>query len=307
MPKDCMSLIPEIQSLVSDIGFFDYSNSQIVQSEYVDYLDPSRNVQEQPKKTENSYLVTFSGKEISVIVGIVDIVDSTKICAKLGPAKASKYYQVFINSMSKILSEYGAVVIKNIGDCLLYYFPHGEKIEEKYYENCINASNALLESHDVICDHLHNGGLPSLNYRVSLDYGNVIMMDANISSISDMIGPSINMCSKINRSAKENEMVIGGDLYEIVKKQKQFKFKTVKGYGIGFRHSYPVYAVTKVRSIEMAQTLKRNISIDSTKDEKKLQKIHCINCNTEIIEYYNEQYKGDRGTCTICKIDFPLD
>jgi len=240
-----MSLIPEIQGLVNDAGFFDYSQTQMIQSTYVDYLDPSRKVQVQQKKTNDSYLVTFSGKEISVIVGIVDMVDSTKICAKLGPAKASKYYQVFINSMSKILSECGGVVIKNIGDCLLYYFPHGERIEEKYYVNCINASNALLESHDIICDHLYTEGLPSLNYRVSLDYGNVIMMDANISSISDMIGPSINMCSKINHSAKENEMVIGGDLYELVKKEKQFKFKTVKGCDLVFRQSYPVYAVTK--------------------------------------------------------------
>ena len=246
-----MSLIPEIQGLVNDTQFFDYSHTQAVQSTYVDYLDPSKKVQEYQKKIDGSYLVTFSGKEISVVVGIVDMVDSTKICAKLGPAKASTYYQVFINSMSKILSQYGGVVIKNIGDCLLYYFPYGEKIEEGYYENCINASNALLESHDIICDHLHSKGLPCLNYRVSLDYGNVIMMDANLSSICDMIGTPVNMCSKINRSAKENEMVVGGDLYEIVKKKKQFKFKTAKGCGVGFTYSYPVYSVTKVESAEI--------------------------------------------------------
>ncbi len=46
-------------------------------------------------------------------------------------------------------------------------------------------------------------------------------------------------------------MAIGGDLYEIVKKKKQFKFKTVKGCGIGFSYSYPVYAVTKVESTEL--------------------------------------------------------
>ena len=244
-----MSLIPEIQGLVDNARFFDYSHTQAVQSTYEDYLDPSRKVQEYQKKTD-SYLVTFSGKEISVVVGIVDMVDSTKICAKLGPAKASTYYQVFINSMSKILSQYGGVVIKNIGDCLLYYFPYGEKMKEDYYENCINASNALLESHDIICDHLHKKGLPCLDYRVSLDYGNVIMMDANLSSTCDMIGTPVNMCSKINRSAKENGMVVGGDLYEVVKKKKQFKCKIVKGCGVGLKYSYPVYAVSKVESAE---------------------------------------------------------
>ena len=241
VPRYGMSLVPEIQSLVNDAGFFDYSVTQTVQEKYVDRMDPSRKVQEQ--SSDDSYLVSFSGKEISVVVGIVDMVDSTKICAKLGPVKASKYYQVFINSMSKIISEYGGVVIKNIGDCLLYYFPYGGKIEGDYFENCVNASQALLKSHDTICDHLHEQELPCLNYRVSLDYGNVIMMNANLSATSDMIGTPINMCAKINRSAKENGMVIGGDLYEIVKKKKQFKFKTVTGYRIGFRYAYPVYAV----------------------------------------------------------------
>ena len=60
-----MSLVPEIQGLVNDAGFFDYSPTQTVQSTYVDYLDPSKKVQEQLEKIEDSYLVTFSGKEIS--------------------------------------------------------------------------------------------------------------------------------------------------------------------------------------------------------------------------------------------------
>ena len=238
-----MSLVSEIQSLVNNERFFDYSTTQTVQETYVDRMDPSRKVQKQ--SLDDSYLVSFSGKEISIVVGIVDMVDSTKICAKLGPVKTSRYYQVFINSMSKIISAYGGVVIKNIGDCLLYYFPREGMVEDDYFENCVNASQALLKSHDTICDHLHEQGLPCLNYRVSLDYGNVIMMNANLSSMGDMIGTPINMCSKINRSAKKNGMVIGGDLYEIVKKKKQFKFKTVTGYSVGFRYAYPVYSVTR--------------------------------------------------------------
>ena len=53
------------------------------------------------------------------------------------------------------------------------------------------------------------------------------------------------------RIAKKNEMVIGGDLYEIIKKKSQFKFKNVKGHNIGFRQTYPVYAVSKVKSIDL--------------------------------------------------------
>ena len=36
-------------------------------------------------------------------------------------------------------------------------------------------------------------------------------------------------------------------------------------------------------------------------------KIVCYNCNNEIVEYYDDRYKGARGKCLLCKIDFPLE
>ena len=36
-------------------------------------------------------------------------------------------------------------------------------------------------------------------------------------------------------------------------------------------------------------------------------KILCQHCNNEILEYYDDRYKGIRGKCIICKIDFPLE
>ena len=61
----------------------------------------------------------------------------------------------------------------------------------------------------------------------------------------DLMGPPVNMCSKINHSASPNGVVIGGDLYERVKKFPDYKFNEIKGFSLGFKHSYPVYEVTK--------------------------------------------------------------
>lgn len=46
---------------------------------------------------------------------------------------------------------------------------------------------------------------------------------------------------------------------------------------------------------------------DSFDDEILHQKILCFVCKIEIIEYYEEKYKGNRGRCPTCKIDFPLE
>ena len=37
------------------------------------------------------------------------------------------------------------------------------------------------------------------------------------------------------------------------------------------------------------------------------EKIVCHTCAVEIIQYFNENYQGQRGKCTICGIDFPLE
>ncbi len=36
-------------------------------------------------------------------------------------------------------------------------------------------------------------------------------------------------------------------------------------------------------------------------------KTTCINCGVEITEYYHEGYKGNRGKCPSCGVDFPLE
>ena len=33
----------------------------------------------------------------------------------------------------------------------------------------------------------------------------------------------------------------------------------------------------------------------------------CDNCDERITEYYDDGYKGVRGKCPICGVDFPLE
>src|SRR5829696_4999492 len=66
----------------------------------------------------------FSGVSIKNCGGFTHIVDSTKNIATMeGLENIRKYYSTFINSISKIVKSYGGKVLKNIGDCILFYFP----------------------------------------------------------------------------------------------------------------------------------------------------------------------------------------
>lgn len=37
------------------------------------------------------------------------------------------------------------------------------------------------------------------------------------------------------------------------------------------------------------------------------EKIICWSCNSEIVQYDHDGYKGKRGRCPICGVDFPLE
>ena len=194
------------------------------------------------------YSVTFCPETESYCVGMVDMVDSTRISAVLGSEKMSRYYQIFINSMSKILNEFRGQVVKNIGDCLLFYFPTPEsKSQSDYLIECLECSFALVESHDFICEYLKRENLPCLNYRVSMDYGNIVLMKTSNSNSIDMIGTPINMCSKINHSAPTNGIVVGGDIREMIKKISQYQFTEIEGYSIGLKSIYAIYIASRTQ------------------------------------------------------------
>ena len=123
------------------------------------------------------YVVNFLETSESYCVGLVDIVNSTKISASLTQHKLSKYYEVFLNSMAQIVEKFGGFVIKNIGDSLLFYFPDSSKSSKSYdFKNCLECGLAMIEEHENINKILKKEKLHSLNYRISADYGEVSIM-----------------------------------------------------------------------------------------------------------------------------------
>ena len=193
-----------------------------------------------------NYVVVFSDQTENYCIGMVDMVNSTKMAAALGGSKMSTYYQIFLNFMSKILSRFGGFVIKNIGDSLLYYFPESSKTNRKFgLMSCLECSLTMIEQRSIICKVLNQNNLPDVDYRVSADYGPVFLIKTNNPDSFDMIGTPVNMCTKINPLAGKNSVVIGGDLYTIVKHFDDYVFGEIKGYSLGLKHMYPVYVLNR--------------------------------------------------------------
>ena len=188
--------------------------------------------------------ISFNGGYKNYCVCIVDIVDSSKITAPLSKEKVCKYYSIFLNSMAMITKEFGGKVVKNVGDSLLYYFPQTSDDSNKHgFVDPLECSMAMIEAHGIINKKMREEGLPPVNYRVSADYGSVLTAKTITSSNEDVFGATVNMCAKINYIATPNSMVIGGDLFEIVKSFDGYQFEPVAVYSSGFKFQYTVYSV----------------------------------------------------------------
>ena len=180
----------------------------------------------------------------------VDMVNSTQITAKIADGnKIKKYYQIFLNAMATLAKNFGAKVIKNVGDALIFYFPDTLHIENKAaFKEVLECCTAITAAHEFINIRLESEGLPPVSYRISADYGRVEVATTVTSGAEDLFGPTVSMCAKINSQAEPNGIVIGGDLYEIMKhfSFKEYSFKEVgKKWPIGIRYSYPVYSVVR--------------------------------------------------------------
>jgi two-component system, OmpR family, response regulator ChvI len=90
--------------------------------------------------------MVYQKDEISFIraqnccVCFVDIVDSTRITSGINnPEKVRKYYEIFLNTMAAIAKNFGANIIKNVGDCLILCYPRTADTSNK------SAFNDVLE------------------------------------------------------------------------------------------------------------------------------------------------------------------
>jgi class 3 adenylate cyclase len=190
--------------------------------------------------------ISFCGMQKSYCMGIVDMVNSTKITAFLENGKMCEYYRIYLNSMSEIAKEFGAIITKNVGDSLLYYFP--DTCDAEYGDSikiALECSLAMVESHDEINSLLNEYGLPPVSYRVSSDYGRLSIAKSSISTCEDIFGPTVNMCAKINSVAMPNTTIVGGDLYQIAKQFKDYDFHSLVGFSVGMRLDYPVYSLCR--------------------------------------------------------------
>lgn len=162
--------------------------------------------------------------------------------------------------MALVSKHFNARIIKSAGDSLILYFPQTcEAASKPAFRDVLECCTTIRDARCIINTKLHEEGLSSVDYRVSADYGNVEVARSKTLQNEDLFGCTMNLCAKINSRAPRNGIVIGGDLYQILKTLdfNNYYFEPMGEYSIGLKYSYPLYSVTgKSRANADADVLK---------------------------------------------------
>ena len=82
-------------------------------------------------------------------VCFIDIVNSTKTTAKIPPSKISKFYSIFLNTISNVVEQNGGIVVKTLWDAVLYYFARHDDGDMDYIQRTIACNFNLIQKQEA--------------------------------------------------------------------------------------------------------------------------------------------------------------
>lgn len=188
---------------------------------------------------------------ISMVVLYVDLVGSTKMALELSEEKLAIIISSFAQEMAYTINHHNGYVLKFVGDAVIGYFVAGDN-PLNAVDNSISCAKSMINViNEGINPILNQYDYPDLKVKIGLDYGEniIVRYGSNVEqSYVDILGPSMNIASKIQNLSKPNHVLVGDDVYTRVhpSAQKSFKEIDLKSYDWKYRSSisgkiYQVY------------------------------------------------------------------
>lgn len=158
------------------------------------------------------------------------MIGSTRITSDLTPSQLSRYYELFLNAIALIAKNFGAKIVKNAGDAIIFYFEDASDPKDAVkFRKVLDCGLTMGLASSALNMKMHSERLPPVKYRVSADYGPVSVARTQSSQTEDLFGPAMNRTAKINSMARPNGLVIGESLYDVVKGLGEFRFTPAQG------------------------------------------------------------------------------
>ena len=187
--------------------------------------------EESGKKTKENYV----RKNLTIFFS--DIVNFTDLSDSLEAEKLALILNNYLSEMSLIAINSNATIDKFIGDAILSFHGAPETLgDENDAINCISMALEMKERvKELQSFWIRQGvkGALKVRYGISSGFANVGDFGSSVMSDYTAIGSSVNLASRLQSIAPENEIIISDTTYNLVKNQincEEYEEITPKGF-----------------------------------------------------------------------------
>ncbi len=186
-------------------------------------------------------LEKYAKSKVTFVILHIDIVGSTAMSMTLPVERLATIIQTFTQEMSLIVAAYGGYVLKYVGDSVLAFFP--VNMEDKYLPcaNAVNCAHSMIKiMREGLNPILNEYDYPEMGVRVGIDVGQNVVVQYGWGthllgtrekrqtlkkSHFDILGYTISIAAKMSTFAKDNQIVIGQMVYDILDNSQKSTFK----------------------------------------------------------------------------------
>ncbi len=198
------------------------------------------------------FLRDLVSSRVNMIVLYVDLVGSTDITLSLPEEKVAIIIRSFAQEMAEVIRQHDGYVLKFVGDAVIGYFI-AEALPLLAADNAVNCAKTMVTIVEKGLNPILNQyDYPELKIKIGMDYGKNIIVrygaDKEKSHV-DILGPAMNIASKIQHVAEPNQILIGEDVYTRIHSSLQKSFEKVVWTKTKWKYHdretgklYPVYA-----------------------------------------------------------------
>ena len=187
--------------------------------------------EESGKKSKENYV----RKNLTIFFS--DIVNFTDLSDSLEAEKLALILNNYLSEMSLIAINSNATIDKFIGDAILSFHGAPETLgDENDAINCISMALEMKERVKELQSFWIRQGVKGglkVRYGISSGFANVGDFGSSVMSDYTAIGSSVNLASRLQSIAPENEIIISDTTYNLVKNQincQEYEEITPKGF-----------------------------------------------------------------------------
>ena len=170
----------------------------------------------------------FSRKDMVILY--VDLVGSTTMTLELPEDKLAIIISSFSQEMANLIKIHRGMTLKFVGDAVIGYFV----VDDNSLLACDNAVSCAKSMITIIEKGinpiLNQYDYPDLLVKIGIDFGqSIIVRYGNNPDTShvDLMGPAMNIASKIQALARPNQILVGEDVHHRLHPATQELFKKI--------------------------------------------------------------------------------